>query len=123
MMNKRVNVALTMNELLIGMYLHQTKKMVLLVPIHTSKGAGSFSLLTEFLVNICKLHSKYRDFYHDYSGFRNALCRFSSQTRNLMNTDDQRPPFFSSWKYLYGLVLVTLAVFIILFYWLTQTYA
>ncbi|MEQ9442447.1 MAG: hypothetical protein RIG62_25640 [Cyclobacteriaceae bacterium] len=40
-----------------------------------------------------------------------------------MDTNDQQPPSFSSWKGLYALVLGTLAVLILLFYWLTQTYA
>lgn len=36
---------------------------------------------------------------------------------------DEKPPLFSSWSYLYGIVLVNLIVLVVLFYIFTEAFS
>jgi hypothetical protein len=44
-------------------------------------------------------------------------------TTNDLNTPPEKPPVFKSWKHWYVLVLGVLVLQIILYYWLTRSFA
>ncbi|SHJ51874.1 hypothetical protein [Reichenbachiella agariperforans] len=39
-----------------------------------------------------------------------------------MNEQEEKPPFFQTWRQMYGFVIATLFVIILLLYWFSQAF-